>query len=51
MENVSKENFDLYSLIQNVGNDGNNFYNLIIEIMKKVSDESENVIESINVFL
>ena len=45
--NVSKENFDLDSLIQNVGNDGNNFYNLIIEIMEKVSDESENVIESL----
>ena len=45
--NVSKENFDLYSLIQNVGNDGKNFYNLIIEIMEKVSDESENVKESL----
>ena len=45
--NVSKENFDLDSLIQNVGNDGKNFYNLIIEIMEKVSDESENVIESL----
>ena len=33
------------SLIQNAANKGNNYYNLIIEIMEKFWYESENVIE------
>ena len=48
----TKENFDLDSFIQNISNDGESFYNLIIEMMDKVSDTSENVIESIrNIFI
>ncbi len=41
----TKETFDLDSFIQNISNDGGNFYNLIIEIIEKNSDTNENVIE------
>ena len=44
---TSKENFDLDTLIQNVANDGENFYRLIKDIFEKISDESDNIIDNI----
>ena len=44
---IINEEFDLDSFIQNISNDGENFYNLIIEIMEKISDTNENVMESL----
>ena len=41
----TNETFDLDIFIQNISNDGGNFYNLIIEIIEKNSDTNENVIE------
>ena len=43
----TKESFDLETFIQNISNDGENFYNLIMEIMEKISDSNESVIESL----
>ena len=43
----TKETFDLDSFIQNISKDGESFYKLLVEIMDKVSDTDEDVIESI----
>ena len=38
---------NLDSFIQNISNDGENFYNLMFEIKEKISDSNENVMESL----
>ena len=37
----------IHSFIQNISNDGENFYNLMIEIMEKISDANKNFMESL----
>ena len=47
MNYIIKRRFCSWFFHQNISNDGENFYNLMIEIMEKISDEKENVMESL----
>ena len=47
MNYIIKRRFCSWFLHQNISNDGENFYNLMIEIMEKISDANENFKENI----